>query len=58
MDTKQLFLIIGELYTRLYEVESENQKLKMALRDKNEQLELVRTNNVQGQQEPQRISSK
>lgn len=58
METKQLFLIIGELYARLYELEGENQKLKLSVRNKDEQLELVRTNNGQGQQESQRISGK
>jgi len=58
MDTKRLFSIIGELYTRIYELEEEKQQLKLTLRDKSEQLELARVNNGQGQQESQRVSSK
>jgi hypothetical protein len=53
MDQKTMLQIIGELYLRLYQLDQENANLKAAIRNKDEELGLLKHG-----QDTQRVSGK
>lgn len=54
MDHKAMLQIIGEMYVRLVQLDQENANLKLALRNKEEEIGLLK----HGQQDSPRTSGK
>lgn len=54
MDQKTMLQIIGEMYVKLLQLDQDNANLRLALRNKDEEIGLLK----HGQQDTQRISGK